>query len=298
MKALTTKDGSPVPRVGLGTFPLQGAQLADTVVAAYDCGYRLFDTADDYRGEPGIGLAVAKLAAKGVRREGFFLQTKISDNHAFPDEPLMGIYFGANSAFMKRHTVAEVVREKVAISLRELQTDYLDSLLVHFPYPGYYVDIWREMIKLREEGIVRYIGVSNFSERHIEKLLAETGVCPAINELYLSPLGIKQSRIAYCNGRDILVMTYSPLMDLVNRRLPLEKLQPIAQAHGKTAAQVLLRWNIERGCLPLPKSSSFARLRENISVFDFELTADEVTSIAAMNVDYQYLPESMYCPGV
>ena len=298
MKILTTKSGENVPLVGLGTFPLQGERLADVVVSAYGCGYRLFDTADDYRGEAGIGMAIERLAARGVRRESLFIQTKISDNHAFPDEPLMGVYFNPNSAFMRRHSVAEVVREKVSISLRKMNTDYLDSLLIHFPYPHYYVEIWREMIKLKAEGSVRYIGVSNFSERHIDKLIDETGVCPDINEMYLSPLGTKESRVKYCLDHDIRIMAYSPLMDLVNRRLPQEPFTSLARKYGKSVTQIILRWNIERGCMPLPKTQSAMRLKENVDVMDFSLSKDEVALINALNVDYQYLVESNYCPGL
>lgn len=298
MKLLTTKNGQGVPKVGLGTFPLQGEVLAKVIVSAFEIGYRIFDTADDYRGESGIGLACEELRNRGIKREEYFLQTKISDNHAFPDERLMGIYFNSKSEFMKRHSVAEIVREKVATSLREMKTDYLDSLLIHFPYPAYYIEIWREMIKLREEGIVRYIGVSNFSERHIARLIKETGVCPDINELYLSPLGIKESRVMYCREHDIIPMTYSPLIDLTNRTLPVGRLLPIAEKYERTPAQILLRWNIERGAIPLPKTKSISRLKENFAALDFKMSDEDVATINAMDVGYQYLPESNYCPGV
>lgn len=298
MKILTNILAEDVHCVGLGTFPLQGDNLAETVVSAYDAGYRLFDTADDYRGESGLGTAIRLLEYNGVKREKLFLQTKISDNHAYPDEPLMGIYFNSNSVFMHKHSVAEIVREKVATSLRKMHTEYLDSLLIHFPYPKYYLEIWQEMIKLKASGIVRYIGVSNFSERHIEKLISETGVCPEINELYISPLGIKASRVKYCLERNILPMTYSPLIDMANSRLPVEPLASIAQKYRKSVAQIILRWNIERGCIPLPKTRSVKRLKENIAVQDFCLSSDDVALINKMNIDYQYLVESNYCPGL
>lgn len=196
--------GVEIPMIGLGTFPFQGRVMADMVFNASKIGYRLFDTADDYRGEFGIGLAVSELGSLGLTREDLFLQTKISDNNAHADEPLIGVYFNEKSMFMKRHTAAEVVREKVSISLREMRTNYIDSLLIHYPYPAYYIDIWKEMIKLKEEGIVRYIGVSNFHERHIENLIHETGVCPEINEVYVSPIGTKQGIIDYCNEHNCL----------------------------------------------------------------------------------------------
>ena len=244
---LTNKKGVEIPMIGLGTFPFQGRVMADMVFNASKIGYRLFDTADDYRGEFGIGLAVSELGSLGLTREDLFLQTKISDNNAHADEPLIGVYFNEKSMFMKRHTAAEVVREKVSISLREMRTNYIDSLLIHYPYPAYYIDIWKEMIKLKEEGIVRYIGVSNFHERHIENLIHETGVCPEINEVYVSPIGTKQGIIDYCNEHNCLIMTYSPLMDLASDRIPLEPLKTIATKYSKSIAQIMLRWNVERG---------------------------------------------------
>ncbi|WP_233556112.1 MULTISPECIES: aldo/keto reductase family protein [Bacteroides] len=295
---LTNKKGVEIPMIGLGTFPFQGRVMADMVFNASKIGYRLFDTADDYRGEFGIGLAVSELGSLGLTREDLFLQTKISDNNAHADEPLIGVYFNEKSMFMKRHTAAEVVREKVSISLREMRTNYIDSLLIHYPYPAYYIDIWKEMIKLKEEGIVRYIGVSNFHERHIENLIHETGVCPEINEVYVSPIGTKQGIIDYCNEHNCLIMTYSPLMDLASDRIPLEPLKTIATKYSKSIAQIILRWNVERGCLPLPKSKKTNRLVENFQIWDFEITKEEVEEISALNKDYQYIVESKTCPGI
>ena len=261
MKQLTNRNGIVVPEIGLGTFPFQGQEMSDIIKESVNIGYRIIDTADDYRGESGIGMAIKELTEKNIcKREDLFIQTKISDNNAHADEPLVAVYFNEHSKFMQRHTAAEVVREKVSISLRELQTDYIDSLLIHYPYPGFYVDIWKEMIKLKDEGIVRYIGVSNFHERHIERLIQETGVCPEINEVYASPIGIKQEIVDFCNNHNCIFMTYSPLMDLSANRLPQKPLVAIAKRYNKSIAQVVLRWNIERGCLPLPKSKNPKRL--------------------------------------
>lgn len=299
MIQLLNAKGNPIPCIGLGTFPFEGRVMADMVFNASKVGYRLFDTADDYRGESGIGLAVQELKEKeGLDREDLFLQTKISDNNAHENEPLKGIFFNHESKFMKRHTVDEIVREKVQTSLREMKTSYIDSLLIHYPFPGYIVDIWKTMIKLKEEGIVRYIGVSNFHERHIEELISATGVCPDINECYTSPIGIKQSLVDYCNKHNILFMTYSPLMDVAHSKISLENLQPIMDKYKKSLAQVVLRWNIDRGCFPLPKTKNQKRLSENFEVFDFQLTKEEVGIISALNYDNMYLVESKICPGL
>lgn len=298
MIQLTNKAGEIIPHIGLGTFPFEGQVMANMVKAAIQIGYRLFDTADDYRGEPGIGMAIKDLEKDSFRRERIFLQTKISDNNAHEDEPLKGIYFNPTSKFMQRHTVDEIVREKVATSLRNMNTNYLDSLLIHYPFPNYIIDIWTTMIDLKNKGIVRYIGVSNFHERHIEKLIAETGVTPDINEVYISPIGIKQDLVDYCNKHKILVMSYSPLMDIAHGKISTEKLKPIIERYNKSLAQIILRWNIQRGSLPLPKTKNPKRLQENFDVFDFSLTAEEVEMISSLNYDNQYLVESKICPGL
>lgn len=298
MIQLTNKAGEIIPNIGLGTFPFEGQVMANMIKAAIQVGYRLFDTADDYRGEPGIGMAIKDLEKNGFRRERIFLQTKISDNNAHEDEPLKGIYFNPTSKFMQRHTVDEIVREKVATSLRNMNTSYLDSLLIHYPFPNYIIDIWTTMIDLKNQGIVRYIGVSNFHERHIDKLIAETGVTPDINEVYISPIGIKQDLVDYCKKHKILVMSYSPLIDVAHGKISTEKLKPIIEKYNKSLAQIILRWNIQRGSLPLPKTKNLKRLQENFDVFDFSLTVEEVEMISSLNYDNQYLVESKICPGL
>ena len=299
MIQLYTKSGKNVPPVGLGTFPMQGEELANVTIECVKSGYRLIDTSDDYEGEIGIGLGCQTLVKEGFcSREDIFIQTKVSNNDSYNDEPLRAIYFTENSPFMKRHSIEDVIREKVETSLRELQTDYLDSLLLHFPYEPFYIDAWKVLIRLKEEGVARYIGVSNFHPRHIERLLEETGVIPTMNEIYLSPIGTKDEQVQYAVSKDILLMTYSPLMDLMHHKIPGGKLELLAKKYNKTIAQLILRWNIDRGSIPLPKSSNPNRLKQNIDVLDFSLTDEDVQVISSLNRDYQYLPESLNCPGL
>lgn len=299
MITLTAKNGSVVPPVGLGTFPLQDIELAGVIKSAVMAGYRLIDTSDDYEGEIGIGVAIQKLISENIcKREDLFIQSKVSNHDSYYDEPLRAIYFADNSPFMKRHSIEDIVREKVLNSLTELQTNYLDSLLIHFPYEPCYIDIWKVLIKLKEEGFVRYIGVSNFHPKHIDMLYLATGVYPTMNEIYLSPIGSKDEQIKYANERNILLMTYSPLIDLTHNKFSTELLLPIAAKYNKSVAQIVLRWNIERGSIPLPKSSNLKRLNDNIDVFDFKLSKEEVDIITSLNRGYQYLPESLNCPGI
>lgn len=298
MIKLKTVNGETIPVVGLGTYPFQGKEMANVVKEALKIGYRLIDTSDDYRGESGIGLAIDELSEIGLKREDVFLQTKITDDDSYDDEPLAGFFFNKNSRFMKKHTVEDIVREKVDNSLYEMHTDYLDSLLIHQPYPDYYEEIWEVLIKLKKEGKVRYIGVSNFYERHLKKLNYSNEV-PEINQIYMSPIGIKKNDVDYCNKEGIQLMTYSPLIDINAGRLSVGEtlFHELQRKYGKTLAQIVLRWNVERGSIPLARSRNEERLRENFDIMSFSLTKDEVDCISELNRDFQYLPTSRICPG-
>ncbi len=294
MRELRTASGELVRKVGLGTFPFQGEEMASIIKQAVEIGYRLFDTADDYRGESGIGIAMNRYS---VNRQSVFLQTKISNDTAYADEPLAGVYFNPLSKFMSRHSVSEVVNEKVNASLRKMNTDYIDAVLIHYPYPGYYEEIWNCLRELRNQGKIRYIGVSNFSIRHIE-VLKTMGELPSINEIYVSPIGTKAEMISYAAQNEIQIMSYSPLMDLTRNNLNNVILTKIGERYGKTPSQIVLRWNIERGCIPLAKTKNKSRLIENMDVESFSLTHNEIEEISGMNRDFQILKESRICPGL
>lgn len=294
MNKLTTKNGKTVMPIGLGTFPFQGQQMAEIIKTAAEIGYSIIDTADDYRGETGIGMAISQGV---VNREELFLQTKISNNTAFDDEPLAGKFFNRYTTVMKRHTVDEIVREKVDVSLREMNTDYIDSILIHYPYPGFYEQIWESLLKLQQEGVVRYIGVSNFHISHCEKL-KNVGKLPEINEVYISPLGTKEELLCYSNDNNIQLMSYSPLMDIRIGRVSEAMFSEIMHKYNKSLSQIILRWNIDRDCIPLPKSSHTSRLKDNFSVFDFKLTEEEIKYISSFNKNMQILPETKICPGL
>lgn len=291
---IRTVSGKQIRKVGLGTFPFQGEMMANIIQDAVEAGYRLFDTADDYRGEIGIGMAMNR---HFVNRQDVFLQTKISNDTAYADEPLAGVYFNPLSKFMKRHTVSEIVNEKVHTSLRKMNTDYLDSVLIHYPYPGYYEEIWSCLQNLRDQGKIRFIGVSNFSIRHLE-VLRTMGESPSINEIYISPIGTKEEMVSYAIHNGIQIMTYSPLMDLTRNNLNNGILVKIGDRYGKSNSQIVLRWNIERGCIPLAKTKSKSRMMENMDVENFKLTQEEIEEISSMNRDFQILKESRICPGL
>jgi len=295
MEKLCTASGKPLSLVGLVTFLFQGEEMAKNMELAVALGYNVIDTADDYHGETGIGIAVKRASFK---REDVFLQTKISNNTAYADEPLAGKFFNHYTPVMRRHTVDEIVREKVETSLREMQTDYLDSVLIHYPYPDFYEEIWNTLVELKKEGVIRYIGCSNFHIRHIEKLKVSSGVVPSINEIYMSPIGTKEEDVKYAAENSILLMTYSPLMDIAINKIPQEHFAGLMQKYNKSLAQIILRWNVDRGSIPLAKSKNPQRLADNIKIGDFQLTAEEISYISSLNRNNQILPESKICPGV
>jgi 2,5-diketo-D-gluconate reductase A len=245
-------DGRTIPVLGFGTYPMDDAQVETAVATALDLGYRLIDTASAYGNEVGVGRGVVR---SGVDRSEIFVTTKLRGaDHGF-DETIAG-FKG---------------------SLQRLNLDYVDLYLVHWPLPrvNKYVDSWRAMIQLRDEGLIRSIGVSNFTEDHLERLEKETGVPPSVNQIELHPLW-SQSHLREVDARfDIVTESWSPL----GRNLPLESYPAVAQAaknHRKTPTQIVLRWHLQLGALPIPKASSIQHQRENLDVFSFELSSDEM----------------------
>lgn len=299
-------NGIEIPAVGMGTYPLNGQVLLDAVHDAYCCGYRLFNTADNYYNEEDLGKSLEHLySCTDAKREDLFLVSKLSDELYKPGTLggglNKGLYFWKHSPVMQGNdAVHRVVRQKISSTLKSLHTDYLDLLLMHWPYPDYFEEIWFEMENLYREGLVRAIGVCNCRERHFEKLRRSSSVFPMVNQFESSPLNTKQSLAGYCKQNGVHVMIYSPLMNL---RLKSgadygEYLESLAGKYRKTKAQIILRFDIQRGFTPIPKSVHKERLLSNIDLFDFELTKQEMKHLSDFNEDRQTLPESKSCPGL
>jgi diketogulonate reductase-like aldo/keto reductase len=253
----TLNDGTALPALGLGTWPMDDAEAERAVHGALELGYRLIDTAANYRNETGVGRAVAR---SGVPREEIVVTTKLPGRHHGYEE-----------------TLASFEESRARLGL-----DHVDLYLIHWPLPrvGRYVDSWRAMIKLREEGLVRSIGVSNFTPGHIERLEKETGVLPSVNQIELHPLLPQEELRAFHAGKGVLTESYSPLgrgSDLLADPV----LARVAGSRGVTPGQVVLRWHTQLGAVPVPKSASPERQRENLDVFGFELDADEMRAVAA-----------------
>ncbi|NIL77793.1 MULTISPECIES: aldo/keto reductase [Rhodococcus] len=254
----TLADGTPLPAVGLGTVKAHGEDMTATVGSALDAGYRLIDTALRYETEGGVGDAVR---ASSVSRDDILVTTKIPGRHHGYDE----------------------AKESVRLSLANLGLEQIDLLLIHWPLPKVdkYVDTWRSMIDMQKDGLVKSIGVSNFTEAHLDRIAQETGVLPVVNQVELHPYFPQADLRAYHAEHGIVTESWSPL----GRGSELLKLAPIADAaaaHDVSAGQVVLRWHHQLGAVPLPKSSNPDRQRQNLDIFGFELTDAEVSAISSL----------------
>lgn len=252
--------GTRMPALGLGTWPMGDDDTERAVLDAARAGYRLFDTAENYHNERGVGRG---LRGCGVPREELFVTTKF--NRAWHGE--------------------ELVRSYLEASMKRLQVEYVDLLLIHWPNPSYdrYVQAWRGLIQLRDEGLVRAIGVSNFKPAHLERLREETGVLPEVNQVQLHPYVTRPEERAYHFQHGIVTESWGPLGRGDARLLQEPVITTLAEQYGKTPAQIVLRWHLELGLVPIPKTSSPERMRENLEVFDFALARDEVAAISALD---------------
>jgi 2,5-diketo-D-gluconate reductase A len=251
--AVDLPGGVPMPMIGFGTWLLRGKAGREAVRAALDAGYRHIDTATMYGNEGDVGHV---LASSGLARDEVFVTTKLPSGKAGRE------------------------RATLAASLRALGTDYVDLWLVHWPPPDkMLIPVWREFLALRDAGRVRAVGVSNYSLAQIDRLIKATGQAPAVNQITWSPGRYDATLLAGHRERGVAVEGYSPLK---RTNLASPVLEEIAAAHGATAAQVVLRWNLELGVTVLVKSAQPERIAANIDVLRFSLSPDEVARISAM----------------
>jgi 2,5-diketo-D-gluconate reductase A len=252
--------GAQIPVIGLGTWPLRGAESAAQVRTAIEAGYRLVDTAENYGNEDGVGQGIRD---SGVDRSEIFITTKLN---------------------RKWHSV-DGVREAYEASLKRLGVDYLDLLLVHWPNPDQdrYVEALRGLDALLADGRLRAIGTSNFKPAHLQRVLDETGIVPDVNQIQLSPYNTRNATRAYDTTHQIVTESWSPIgaSDGGLREDP--SIAKIAEAHGKSVTQVVLRWHLQLGLVAIPKSANPGRLAENIDVFDFELSEEELATISGLD---------------
>jgi diketogulonate reductase-like aldo/keto reductase len=263
-KSYELSNGVLIPSVGFGTWRIEnGADAVSATRAAIDTGYRHIDTAAAYGNEESVGRAVRE---SGVPRGEIFLTSKLPN-------PMHG-YENTKTAFEE--------------TLKKLGTDYLDLYLVHWPNPIKFRDRWQEanagtwraFEEFYRAGRVRAVGISNFHQRHIEPLLETAEIAPMVNQIRLCPGDTQDAVVDFSREKGMLLEAYSPLGSGAIFEVP--EMKEIAEKHGKTVAQICVRWSLERGYLPLPKSQTPVRIRENLEVFDFELSKEDHDLIAGL----------------
>jgi 2,5-diketo-D-gluconate reductase A len=254
----TLNDGTTIPAIGFGTAGLRGEEAVTATTSALEAGYRLVDTAVNYENEREVGEALRK---SGVPRDELRVTSKIPGRH-----------HGYDDAIASTHE-----------SLERLGLDHLDLHLIHWPNPSrdLFVAAWRALVDLREQGLVRSIGVSNFTAEHLDRIIDETGVAPSVNQIEVHPLFPQLEMRRANEERGVRTESWSPLG---KRQAPLDEapVRAAAEAHGVTPGQVILRWQVQQGNLPIPKSATPSRQRENLDVFGFELDEAEMEAITAL----------------
>jgi len=267
---ITLNDGATIPQLGYGTLALQPDRdvtdentniAAQTVSQALQAGYRHIDTAQAYGTEPGVGKAIAE---SGIAREEIYITSKLANANHAPDD----------------------VERSFKQTMSYLGVDQVDLFLVHWPLPtlygGDYVSTWTAVTELVSDGRARSVGVSNFQPAHLERIIAETGITPAVNQVELHPYFANSAVIEACAQHRIAVEAHSPLGHS-NAELDDPAIQQIAAAHERSVAQIILRWHMQHGYIAIPKSARPERMAENINVFDFDLSTEQMSTIDALD---------------
>jgi 2,5-diketo-D-gluconate reductase A len=260
--SLTLNNGDVIPQLGVGVFKVDDEVCEQVVLDALEVGYRHIDTAMIYRNEGAVGRAIAK---SGIPRDELFVTTKLWNS----DQG------------------SETAAQALQTSLDLLGLDQVDLYLIHWPAPlrDQFVETWLVLEDLHRAGLTKAIGVSNFQKEHLERVLEAGSIVPAINQVELHPAFQQRELRAFQEPLGILTEAWGPLGQAKYELSELPGLADIAKAHGKSIAQVVLRWHLQEGIIIFPKSSQKERLRENLDVFDFELTGDDMAAIAAMDAD-------------
>lgn len=267
IKNIVLNNGTEIPEIGYGVFRVEeGKALEEAVKTAIQLGYRSIDTAAIYGNEKSVGNGIRLAIEEGiVQREELFITSKVWNDGLTYDETI----------------------QAYEETLKKMDLDYLDLYLIHWPGQDKYLEVWKALETLYKEGRIKAIGVSNFQVHHLETLLPQAEVTPVINQIEFHPKLTQEKVRAYCLEHNIQVEAWSPLMnaELLNDK----KVQEIAEKHNKSAAQVILRWDLQHGVITIPKSMTPSRMQENISL-DFFLTEDEMSHLDGLNEDLRSGP--------
>lgn len=259
-------DGYKIPQLGLGTFLMSQDECEDAVLKAFEVGYRHIDTATVYDNEVQVGSALSK---SGLKRSDIFLTTKLANSDQ--TDPHGGF---------KR-------------SLDRLRVDYVDLYLLHWPLPkrNSSLGAWKGIVEIAESGAAKSIGVCNFEIEHLEMIISETGVVPAVNQIELHPEHQRNELVAYCREKGIATQSWGPLAQMKSDLLEKPEVLEVAAVYNKTPAQIVLRWHIERGHIIIPKTINKSRMKENFEIFDFSLSQEEVDTIDSLETGTNYGPD-------
>ena len=268
-----------MPAIMMGTFQHTCYDtLKEIVREGVKEGFTGFDTAYNYGNETDLGQIVNECINDFCMQRGdFYLTDKIDIWHML-------------------ETNGDIT-EKVDDALRKLNTEYLDLLLIHWPLPGYFEKTWETFIKIYEEGKTKAIGVSNIKKRHLKQMIEHTGFKPHVIQNERHPLRLDKPILDYCKDSDIVYQAYSPVCRMIEPLTTSMELQTIAEKYEKTLGQVILRWHLQTGSVPVFMTQKTNRINEYAAVFDFELEEHEINSISSLNENYKLIPESMVCPG-
>lgn len=261
MNSYTLSNNVSIPELGFGTWQTPNGDVAVSAVKkALEVGYRHIDTAQGYKNEDSVGQAIKE---SGIPREEIFLTTKLwNENHSY-----------------------DLVLSSFEESLKKLQTDYIDLFLIHWPNPVKFRDnwqsanaeTWRAMEELYQAGKIKAIGISNFLPHHFEELKKTATIFPMVNQIFLAPGELQKEVVSYCQEHNVLLEAYSPLG--TGKIFDVPEMQELSDKYGKTIAQIAIRWSLQHDFLPLPKSVTPSRIEENLAVFDFELSDEDMQRI-------------------
>ncbi len=255
----TLNNGVRMPVLGLGVWKIaDGEKTVNSVLAALDAGYRYIDTASAYENEKGVGEGFRR---SKILREDVFITTKLWNTD---------------------HNIAD---KALSISLKKLGLDYVDQYLIHWPVEKQRQKTWKTLEKLYSQGLCRSIGVSNYTIQHIEELLSECDIIPAVNQVEFTPFLYQRELFEYCGKKNIQLVCYSPLTE--GKRLSDPALVEVAQRYGKSTAQVLIRWCLQHGLVAIPKSENPKHIRENAQVFDFNMSDEDMGLLDSLDEGYR-----------
>ena len=277
MNSIKLHNGIEIPPIIMSTNWMDYPVMKEVVSAGLKIGFRAFDTARDYGNEHIVGRVLKEcLAEQGLERKDIFITTKIGNSQQRKGD----------------------IYNEIDISLKNLQTDYVDCWMMHWPYPNYYIDTYHKMEDVYRMGKAHAIGMANYHVRHFERLFcAGIDIMPHCVQFEHHPMRTADDIFAFCNEHKIVVQAYSPLCRMIDAIKNSILLKDIALRHNKTIGQVILRWHIQHHSIPCFKSTNPTRLAQNFDIWNFELSDDEMQKISSMDCDYKYHLESASCPG-